>query len=134
MSNDLTVPSITTAAAAAEPAGQAKAAVSVSAVDVKPVTLVEPNPSLELDPALGLVVIQFRNDSGAVTDSIPSERQLAAYQRWATTHFGPAPSGMPAIGAPAADHGQQEHVVLTTVTNGRAPTTSTTAPRAHPAR
>jgi hypothetical protein len=106
MSNDLTVPSIMTAAAAAEPAGQAKAVVSVSAVDIKPVTPVEPNPSLELDPALGLVVIQFRNDSGAVTDSIPSERQLAAYQRWATTQFGPAPTGMPAIGAPAAGHAE----------------------------
>lgn len=112
MSNDLTVPSITTAAAAAEPAGQAKAVVSVSAVDIKPVTPVEPNPSLELDPALGLVVIQFRNDSGAVTDSIPSERQLAAYQRWATTQFGPAPTGMPAIGAPAAGHAEQHAAAI----------------------
>jgi hypothetical protein len=112
MSNDLTVPSIMTAAAAAEPAGQAKAVVSVSAVDIKPVTPVEPNPSLELDPALGLVVIQFRNDSGAVTDSIPSERQLAAYQRWATTQFGPAPTGMPAIGAPAAGHAEPHAVAI----------------------
>ncbi len=112
MSNDLTVPSITTAAAAAEPAGQAKVVVSLSAVDIKPVTPVEPNPSLELDPALGLVVIQFRNDSGAVTDSIPSERQLAAYQRWATTQFGPAPTGMPTIGAPAAARAQQQAAAI----------------------
>ena len=34
------------------------------------------NPSLRLDPALGLVVIQFRNDVGTVTTSIPSEHQL----------------------------------------------------------
>ena len=51
------------------------------------------NPSLRLDPALGLVVIQFRNDVGTVTTSIPSEHQLQAYQRWQTTQFGPAPHG-----------------------------------------
>jgi hypothetical protein len=62
---------------------------------------VEPNPSLQLDPALGLVVIQFRNDAGDVTASIPSERQLQAYQRWATTQFGPAPDNMPMHGGTA---------------------------------
>jgi hypothetical protein len=72
------------------------------------------NPSLRLDPALGLVVIQFRNDAGAVTESIPSERQLQAYQRWQTTQFGPAPSGMRATsvarGAVALPHSAaQEH-------------------------
>ena len=51
------------------------------------------NPTLRLDAALGLVVIEFRNDSGAVTTSIPSERQIAAYQRWDVTHFGPTPMG-----------------------------------------
>jgi hypothetical protein len=59
------------------------------------------NPSLRLDPALGLVVIQFRNDAGAVT-SIPSERQIEAYQRWQTTQFGPAPNGMKATSAGGA--------------------------------
>jgi hypothetical protein len=54
-----------------------------------------------LDPALGLVVIQFRNDAGAVT-SIPSERQIEAYQRWQTTQFGPAPNGMKATSAGGA--------------------------------
>ena len=57
------------------------------------------NPSFRLDPALGLVVIEFRNDAGAVTTSIPSERQLQAYQRWQTTQFGPAPHGMKATTA-----------------------------------
>ena len=51
------------------------------------------NPTLRLDAALGLVVIEFRNDSGTVTTSIPSERQIAAYQRWDVTHFGPTPMG-----------------------------------------
>jgi hypothetical protein len=45
------------------------------------------------------VVIEFRNDAGAVTDSIPSERQLQAYQRWQTTQFGPVPHGMKATTA-----------------------------------
>jgi hypothetical protein len=39
-----------------------------------------PNPTLRLDPALGLVVIEFLSKSGAVTSSIPSQRQLTAYQ------------------------------------------------------
>jgi hypothetical protein len=49
-----------------------------------------PNPSLRLDPALGLVVIEFRNNAGVVSRSIPSQRELAAYQKWAMTHAGPA--------------------------------------------
>jgi hypothetical protein len=39
------------------------------------------NPSLRLDSALGTVVIEFRNDSGTVTRSIPSQQQLDAYKR-----------------------------------------------------
>jgi hypothetical protein len=50
-----------------------------------------PNPSLRIDPALGLVVIEFRNNSGAITTSIPSQRQLAAYQKWGMTRSGPPP-------------------------------------------
>ena len=61
-----------------------------------------PNPSLQLDPALGLVVIEFRNDSGAVTTSIPTEREIAAYQRWEQTKFGPVPHGMHASKASTA--------------------------------
>jgi hypothetical protein len=39
-----------------------------------------PNPTLRLDSALGLVVIEFVSKSGAITSSIPSQRQLTAYQ------------------------------------------------------
>jgi hypothetical protein len=135
MSNDLTVPSVTTSAAAAEAAGQTKGSANVPAAEAKLVaaapSLVEPNPSLQLDPALGLVVIEFRNNTGTVTDSIPSERQLEAYQRWATTHFGPAPSGMPPIGAPTVAPAQRGHVVITTATTVKEPTIST--PRTHAA-
>jgi hypothetical protein len=38
------------------------------------------NPSLRLDPSLGLVVIEFRNDAGTVTRSIPNQRQIEAYR------------------------------------------------------
>jgi hypothetical protein len=39
-----------------------------------------PNPRLRLDPGLGMVVIEFRDDGGEVTNSIPSQRQLDAYR------------------------------------------------------
>jgi hypothetical protein len=38
------------------------------------------NPGLHLDLALNLVVLQFVDDKGDVTRSIPSEKQLKAYQ------------------------------------------------------
>lgn len=38
-----------------------------------------PNPSLRLDAGLGMVVLEFRDDAGAVTDTIPSQRILQAY-------------------------------------------------------
>lgn len=38
------------------------------------------NPDFHFDPAAGLVVIEFRNDSGKVTDTIPNQRQLDAYR------------------------------------------------------
>ena len=38
------------------------------------------NPSLRLDPALGLVVMEFRNEAGKVTESFPDTRQLDAYR------------------------------------------------------
>jgi hypothetical protein len=116
MSNDLNVPPVTTSAVA-EAAGQAKGSASALTAEPKVVvtvpSLVQPNPSMQLDPALGLVVIEFRSASGAVTDSIPSERQLEAYQRWATTHFGPVPSGMPATDAPTVVPARREHTAAT---------------------
>jgi hypothetical protein len=51
------------------------------------------NPSLRLDPGLGLVVIEFRNDAGAVTRSIPSKQQIDAYRTHEQTP--PGPDGKP---------------------------------------
>lgn len=63
-----------------------------------------PNPQLRLDPALGLVVIEFRDASGTVTTSIPSQRQLNAYRMW--DQMQPASDGLPGfsqVPAPAVE-------------------------------
>lgn len=38
------------------------------------------NPTLRLNAELGLVVMEFRDESGALTATIPSERQIEAYR------------------------------------------------------
>jgi hypothetical protein len=66
-------------------------AASASAENTSPGT---PNPTLQLDPALGLVVIEFVSRSGAVTTSIPTARELLAYREGTAeppgTHQAPA--------------------------------------------
>ena len=37
------------------------------------------NPTFQFDPAAGVLVIQFRDDSGKVALSIPSQQQINAY-------------------------------------------------------
>ena len=64
-----------------------------------------PNPSLRLDPALGLVVIEFRNERGGVAASFPTERQLAAYRASAIT-------GRASIGPHAAPPPELAHPEL----------------------
>ena len=96
MSNEITVTPVAAAHAVSDTSGQPRVAAGEAGVAPKPASasLPAPNPSLQLDPVLGLVVIEFRNNAGDVTTSIPSERQIQAYQRWQATHFGPAPHGM----------------------------------------
>lgn len=63
------------------------------------------NPSLRLDAALGLVVIEFRDDGGAITSSIPSQRQLEAYRAHTQsppTTAGRGPPQAHATGRPAS--------------------------------
>ncbi|MGE0416995.1 MAG: hypothetical protein AB7O80_09335 [Acetobacteraceae bacterium] len=69
------------------PSGQTEAytdpkAAAPAAAAERPVTPAQPfvNPSLRLDAALGLVVIEFRDDAGALTSTIPSQRQIDAYR------------------------------------------------------
>jgi hypothetical protein len=51
-----------------------------------------PNPTLELNAALGLVVIEFRNAAGTVTSTIPTQQQLHAYQQWQDSGVGSPPN------------------------------------------
>lgn len=101
MTNDLAIQSLTAMRTNAEIVGEPRAAASLPPPQPQQAATPSPiaNPSLRLDPALGLVVLEFRNDAGAVTSSIPSQRQLQAYQRWDATHFGPAPAGARVTGA-----------------------------------
>jgi hypothetical protein len=93
MPNDISISTV-----AAMPVGSAPVTLqSTPAVEPAQAPPAPPvvNPTLRLDAALGLVVIEFRNESGAITSSIPSERQLHEYQRWQATRFGPMPAGKP---------------------------------------
>ena len=77
MPNELTIPAVQPATIS----GSAPA-VSTTTPAVAPVPVLSfTNPSLRLDSALGQVVMEFRNDSGAVTRSIPSQQHLDAYKR-----------------------------------------------------
>lgn len=65
-----------------------------------------PNPRLRMDRDLGMVVIEFRDASGKVSTSLPSERELKAYR--ASVNYGaelptglkPLVSGMLPLVAP----------------------------------
>ncbi|MBU6498059.1 MAG: hypothetical protein KGQ40_05985, partial [Rhodospirillales bacterium] len=73
------------------PAGSAPAGVSYL-----------PNPSLRLDPSLGIVVIEFHDGAGVVRASIPSPQQLAAYTRHDVETGAPsAPAPLPASARPS---------------------------------
>lgn len=52
-----------------------------------------PNPTMRLDPALEIVVLEFRDDNGRVRNTIPTEQQLAAYRNWDRTQTGEPPRG-----------------------------------------
>lgn len=101
MPNDLTISGVgkpVAAPDAAEPP-QPSASASIEPAGGGPVL---PNPTLRLDAALGIVVIEFRNAAGEVASSIPTQQQLQAYR----LHFdtGPAKAAKPAPAQPTADH------------------------------
>jgi hypothetical protein len=109
MPNDLVVQPLTAVRTGTEGSAEAKPAANQPlpqperAANPSPI----PNPSLRLDSALGLVVLEFRSDTGVVTKSIPSQRQLQAYQKWAATHAGPTPFADSAALAPATSASDQ---------------------------
>jgi hypothetical protein len=72
----------------------------------KPVPLFV-NPSFQFDSTVGLVVVDFHDRTGRVTNSIPSQQQLDAYRshRASLPRAGPPPltqsstvEGKPAVG------------------------------------
>jgi hypothetical protein len=66
--------------------------IAPSAMPSSSPTPASPNPTLTLNAALGLVVIEFRNAAGSVTSQIPTVQQIQAYQLWQVSGIGPAPS------------------------------------------
>lgn len=88
MPNELTIPAVQPATAT-NPRAHPPAPADTPAHPVQTYT----NPALRLDPALGLVVIEFRNNAGAVTRSIPSQQQIDAYRLHEQTP--PSPDGKP---------------------------------------
>jgi hypothetical protein len=67
------------------------AATAVPIDHVTPTQFASLNPSQQLDAALGIVVLEFRNDTGTITSSIPSQQQLAAYRQWQDVRATSAP-------------------------------------------
>lgn len=87
MPNDLPIPPIGQGLPVGPRAHPPTAAPTEPRPAGRPVTAGQamPNPTLRLDPTLGLVVIEFRDERGAVENSFPTERQLAAYRASANT-------------------------------------------------
>jgi hypothetical protein len=92
MLNDISLPAIAAVHTGPSFGQKIPAAGVAQSAPVAPAII---NPTLRLDAALGLVVIEFRNLSGVVSSSIPSQRQLQEYRRWQATRLGPAPDGEP---------------------------------------
>jgi hypothetical protein len=63
---------------------------STSSSTAKPVPLFV-NPSYRFDPSVGIEVIEFHDNTGAVASSIPTQRQLAAYRSHQATPPGEQP-------------------------------------------
>lgn len=84
MPNELNIKAIAALAGAAENPAETQAEPYIPPAHAPPAQSASPmpNPQLRLDPVLGLVVIEFRDSSGTVTTSIPSQRQLNAYRIW----------------------------------------------------
>lgn len=58
------------------------------------------NPSFSFDPTVGIVVIDFHDDKGTVTSSIPSQRLLEAYREHLKSPPGEQPVTPPPTPAP----------------------------------
>ena len=101
MPNDLRIQPAAPANIANAGVAPVKSAATTAAVAraAAPLPSNSPNPTLQLNAALGLVVIEFRNAAGAVISTIPTAQQLEAYQLWQESGTGSPPN----LGASVAD-------------------------------
>jgi hypothetical protein len=79
-----------------EAAHNASSAKAGASGPLEPVAAVKPaplyvNPDYRYDASVGMVVMEFHNTAGTLTNSIPSQRQLDAYR----THQLPLPGENP---------------------------------------
>ena len=80
------------------------------------------NPSYRFDPTVGLVVLEFHDSNGAISNSIPSQRLLEAYRTHQAIPPNEQPPPIPAAAptptpAPAATPAPTPHPP-----NGKTPT------------
>jgi hypothetical protein len=93
MPNDLSIQAVAQPNPGSGAAAPAKPAVAAAPVEqTTPTATDAPNPTLALNAALGLVVIEFRNSTGAVVSSIPTAQQIQAYQAWQDSGIGRPPN------------------------------------------
>jgi hypothetical protein len=96
MPNDLTVSGVRTLLVSTEPVEPNQLGSNATTEPIGGGSAL-PNPTLRLDAALGIVVIEFGNAAGEIANSIPTQQQLEAYRlRFAST------SGKDQAGEPAA--------------------------------
>ena len=98
MSNQLTIQTGQSAIGSTGPVPSNTPAPAPAAPAAKPVPLFV-NPSFQFDPTVGLVVLEFHDNTGAVSNSIPSQRQLEAYRTGQET----PPTGQPTPTPQAVD-------------------------------
>jgi hypothetical protein len=88
------------APAQSQPAAHSVAPAAHTTSVVKPVALFA-NPSFRFDPTTGFVVIEFHDGKGAISNTIPTQRQLQAYRTHQQVPPG-EPTSAPANGKTAA--------------------------------
>ncbi len=91
MSESLSIQAVggTQAVAVSDAASSRAATVATTAASTGATALPDlPNPSIHIDPQLGMVVLQFRSSSGVVTNTLPTQAQLDAYRAFGVPHAG----------------------------------------------
>ena len=139
MPNDLSIQALAQPNPGSAATAPAKPAVAAAPVEQTTHTATDaPNPTLALNAALGLVVIEFRNTAGAVVSTIPTTQQIQAYQHWQDSGIGRPPNlgasmttaGPVAVSVPASapSHAQAPARAPTPTPGSTAAPTQTSAP------